>query len=24
MKGDFPRYTKWVVQEMMEEIKAGR
>ncbi|MDC0600493.1 3'-5' exonuclease [Flavobacteriales bacterium] len=24
MKGDFPRYTKWVVQEMMENIKAGR
>ena len=24
MKGDFPRYTKWVVKEMMDEIKAGR
>jgi len=24
IKGDFPRYTKWVVQEMMENIKAGR
>ena len=24
MKGDFPSSTKWVVQEMMENIKAGR